>query len=130
MLPPGGSIHEETDVELSTPLAPGWARAACSGPVQSSLLFRQYDSAGVPVAEAGVNAAVFPATRFVTFAEQAAGQAGTGVAYANPSRHGDGPDHLHGPGHGRADAGQRRSDPAARRAWGAKHGGPVRSHQF
>ena len=85
VLPPGGSIHEETDVELSTPLAPGWARAACSGPVQSSLLFRQYDSAGVPVAEAGVNAAAFPATRFVTFAEQAAGQAGTGVAYANPS---------------------------------------------
>ena len=85
VLPPGGSIHEETDVELSTPLAAGWARATCSGPVQSSLLFRQYDSAGVPVAEAGVNAAAFPATRFVTFAEQAAGQAGTGVAYANPS---------------------------------------------
>ena len=35
--------------------------------------------------EAGVNAAAVPATRFVTFAEQAVGQAGTGVAYANPS---------------------------------------------
>ena len=85
VLPPGGSVHEETDVGLSAPLAAGWAQATCSGPVQSSLLFRQYDSAGLPVAEAGVNAAAVPATRFVTFAEQAAGQAGTGVAYANPS---------------------------------------------
>ena len=84
-LPPGGSVHEETDVELSAPLAAGWARAACSGPLKASLLFRQYDSAGVAVAEAGVNAAAFAATRFVTFAEQAAGLAGTGVAYANPS---------------------------------------------
>ena len=85
MLPPGGSVHEETDVGLSAPLAAGWARAACSGPVKASLLFRQYDSAGVPLAEAGVNAAAVAASRFVTFAEQAPGQPGTGVAYANPS---------------------------------------------
>ena len=85
MLPPGGAVHEETDVELSGPLAPGWARAACSEPVKASLLFRLYDSQGEPVAEAGVNAAAAPAERFVTFAEQAAGKAGTGVAYANPS---------------------------------------------
>ena len=85
VLPPGGSVHEETDVDLGAALAAGWARATCSGPAKASLLFRQYDSAGVPVAEAGVNAAAVPATRFVTFAEQAAGQAGTGVAYANPS---------------------------------------------
>ena len=85
VLPTGGSVHEETDVGLSAPFAAGWARATCSGPVKASLLFRQYDSAGAPVAEAGVNAAAVPATRFVTFAEQAAGQAGTGVAYANPS---------------------------------------------
>ena len=85
MLPPGGSVHEETDVGLSARLAAGWARATCTGPVKASLLFRQYDSAGVPLAEAGVNAAEVAATRFVTFAEQAAGQAGTGVAYANPS---------------------------------------------
>ena len=85
MLPPGGSVHEETDVGLSAPPAAGWARAVCSGPVKASLLFRQYDSAGVAVAEAGVNAAAVAASRFVTFAEQAAGQAGTGVAYANPS---------------------------------------------
>ena len=67
-------------MELSAPLAPGWARSTCSGPVKASLLFRQRNSEGVPVAEAGINAAAVPATRFVTFAEQ-----GTGVAYANPS---------------------------------------------
>ena len=85
VLPPGGSVHQETNVELSAPLAPGWARATCSGPVKASLLFRQHNSAGVPVAEAGVNAATVPATRFVTFAEQGEGKSGTGVAYANPS---------------------------------------------
>ena len=84
VLPPGGSVHEETDVELSAPLAPGWARASCSGPVKASLLFRRFEG-GVPVAEGGVNAATVPATRFVTFAEQGEGRLGTGVAYANPS---------------------------------------------
>ena len=85
VLPPGGSVHQETNVELSAPLAPGWALANCSGPVQASLLFRGYNSEGMPVAEAGVNAATVPATRFVTFAEQGEGKNGTGVAYANPS---------------------------------------------
>ena len=85
VLPPGGSVHQETDVALSAPLAPGWARANCSRPVQASLLFRWYNSEGMPVAEAGVNAATVPATRFVTFAEQGEGKNGTGVAYANPS---------------------------------------------
>ena len=85
VLDPGGSVHQETNVGLSAPLAPGWARATCSGPVKASLLFRQHNSAGVPVAEAGVNAATVPATRFVTFAEQGEGKSGTGVAYANPS---------------------------------------------
>ena len=84
VLPPGGSIHQETDVDLSALLAPGWARATCSGPVKASLLYRLRDSEGAPVAEAGVNAAAVPATRFVTFAEQGEGQFGTGVAYANP----------------------------------------------
>ncbi len=84
ILPPGGSVHEETDVELSAPLAPGWALATCSGPVKASLLFRQFKG-GVAVAEAGVNAVEVPATRFVTFAEQGEGKFGTGVAYANPS---------------------------------------------
>ena len=85
VLLPGGSVHQETNVELSAPPAPGWARATCTGPVKASLLFRRYDSEGVPVAEAGVNAATVPATRFITFAEQGEGQFGTGVAYANPS---------------------------------------------
>ena len=53
--------------------------------MKASLLFRGYNSEGMPTAEAGVNAATVPATRFVTFAEQGEGQFGTGVAYANPS---------------------------------------------
>ena len=85
VLLPGGSVHQETNMELSAPLAPGWARATCSGPVKASLLFRRHNSEGVPTAEAGVNATTVPATRFVTFAEQGEGQFGTGVAYANPS---------------------------------------------
>ena len=85
VLPPGGSVHQETDVDLSAPLAPGWARATCTGPVQASLLYRLHNSEGAPTAEAGVNATAVPATRFVTFAEQGEGQFGTGVAYANPS---------------------------------------------
>ena len=85
VLPPGGSVHQQTNMELSAPLAPGWARATCSGPVKASLLFRQHNSEGLPVAEAAVNAATVPATRFVTFAEQGEGRLGTGVAYANPS---------------------------------------------
>ena len=62
VLPPGGSVHEETDVGLSAALAAGWARADCSGPVKASLLFRQYDSAGAPTGEAGVNAAAVATT--------------------------------------------------------------------
>ena len=84
-LPSGGAVHQETNVDLSAPLSPGWARANCSGPVKASLLFRRYNSEEVPVAEAGVNATTVPATRFVTFGEQGEGQFGTGVAYANPS---------------------------------------------
>ena len=84
-LAPGGSVHQETNVELNAPLAPGWARATCTGPVKASLLFRQHNSEGLPVAEAAVNAATVPSTRFVTFAEQGEGKSGTGVAYANPS---------------------------------------------
>ena len=85
VLPPGGSVHQETNLDLSAPLARGWARATCSGPLKASLLFRWYNSEGMPVAEAGVNAATVPATRFVTFAEQGEGKQGSGVAYANPS---------------------------------------------
>ena len=85
VLPAGGAVHQETNVELSTPLAPGWARGNCSGPVKASLLFRRYNSEGVPIGEAAVNATTLPTTGFVTFAEQGVGQFGTGVAYANPS---------------------------------------------
>ena len=84
VLPPGGSVHQETNVELSSPLERGWARATCSGPVKASLLYRRFEG-GVPTGEAGVNATTVLATRFVTFAEQGEDQFGTGVAYANPS---------------------------------------------
>ena len=55
VLPPGGSVHQETNVDLNASLAPGWARATCSGPVQASLLYRLHNSEGAPTAEAGVN---------------------------------------------------------------------------
>ena len=102
-------------MELSAPLAPGWARANCSGPVQASLLYRQHNSEGMPTAEAGVNATAVPATRFVTFAEQEKVSLGTGVAYANPF------DTaalvtFTAPGRGWGGAGYRRSDVAAQRA--------------
>ena len=84
VLPPGGSVHEETNVELSAPRVAGWARATCSGPVKASLLYRRFEG-GVPTGEAGVNATTVPASRFITFAEQGEGKHGTGVAYANPS---------------------------------------------
>ena len=84
VLPPGGSVHEETNIDLSAPEAGGWARATCSGPVKASLLYRRFEG-GVPTGEAGVNATTVPATRFVTFAEQGEGMHGTGVGYANPS---------------------------------------------
>ena len=103
-LPPGGSVHQETNGALSAPLAPGWARTSCSGPLKASLLFRRYNSEGVPTGEAGVNAAPVPATRFVTFAEQGERQFGTGVAYANPSATAA-PRHLYCQGRGWADAG-------------------------
>ena len=114
VLPPGWSIHEETNVELNAPLAPGWARATCSGPVKASLLYRRFEG-GLPTGEAAVNTTTVPAARFVTFAEQGEDQLGTGVAYANPSRH-ISPRHLYRQGRGWGDAGQRRSDPVARRA--------------
>ena len=85
VLPPGGSVHQETNVELSAPLARGWARVTCTGPLKASLLFRLHNSEGMPIAEGGVNAATVPATRFITFAEQGEGKQGTGIAYANPS---------------------------------------------
>ena len=85
VLPPRGSVHQETNVDLSAPLSPGWARATCSGPLKASLLYRLHNSEGMPVGEAAANATTVPATRFVTFAEKGEGQYGTGVAYANPS---------------------------------------------
>ena len=79
IIPPGGSIHEETAADLNAPLVAGWAQAICSGPIQASALFRFYQG-GVPQSEASVIAMTSLASEFVTFADQDAG-----VAYANPS---------------------------------------------
>ena len=104
VLLPGGSVHQETNVELSAPAALGWARATCSGPVKASLLFRGYDSEGVPTGEAGVNATRVPATRFVTFAEQGEGKSGNLGGLCQPILH-RGPGHLFRQGRGWAGAG-------------------------
>ncbi|MEO8050721.1 MAG: hypothetical protein ABI833_09925 [Acidobacteriota bacterium] len=81
VLPPGGSIHDQTVANPAFVVVQGWAQATCTGPVQASLVFRLYKKdTGVPVGEAGVNAEAAPTTQFATFAQTA-----TGVAYANPS---------------------------------------------
>ena len=79
VLVPGGSIHDQTTAPHTGTVVVGWAQATCTGPVQASMLFRQFTS-GVPVAEAGVNAEAASTTEFATFAETK-----TGIAYANPS---------------------------------------------
>jgi Domain of unknown function (DUF4082) len=79
VLAPGGSIHDPTTAPHTGTVMQGWAQASCTGPVQASMLFRQFN-AGAPIAEAGVNAEAAPATEFATFAQTA-----TAVAYANPS---------------------------------------------
>ncbi len=80
VLAPGGSIHDQTTAPHTGNVIEGWAVGTCNGPVQASMLFRQFTSAGVAVAEAGVNAEVAATSEFATFAQTA-----TGVAYANPS---------------------------------------------
>ncbi len=79
ILPPGGSLHDQTQASLTAAVSQGWAQSSCAGPIQASLLYRFYTS-GVATSEAGVNAEPGATTKFVTFAQTA-----TGVAYANPS---------------------------------------------
>jgi hypothetical protein len=79
VLAPGGSIHDQTTAPNTGTVMSGWAQATCTGPVQASMLFREYAN-GAPLDEAGVNAETTPTTEFATFA-----QTNTGVAYANPS---------------------------------------------
>ena len=79
VLPPGGSVHDQTVADLSAPGQQGWAQASCDGTILTSFLYRYYQ-AGVPAGEASVIPETTPTTKFVTFAQTA-----TGVAYANPS---------------------------------------------
>lgn len=80
VLAPGDSIHDISLANLSSPQEQGWGQGTCTGPVQASVLYRYYNSSGVPVGEASVNGETAPTTEFVTFAQTA-----TGVAYGNPS---------------------------------------------
>ena len=79
VLPPGGSVHEQSLASLTAPVVEGWGQASCTGPVQASVLYRLY-LAGVPAGEASVNAETTPTTEFATFAQTV-----TGIAYGNPS---------------------------------------------
>jgi hypothetical protein len=79
VLPPGGSIHDQSVASLSEAVSQGWAQAGCTGPVAASVLYRLYQS-GVAAGEASVSAETAPTTVFATFAQTA-----TGIAYANPS---------------------------------------------
>jgi hypothetical protein len=79
VLPPGGSIHDQSMASLSDAVSEGWAQAGCTGPLAASVLYRLYQS-GVAVGEASVSAETAPTTQFATFAETA-----TSIAYANPS---------------------------------------------
>ena len=79
LLPPGASIHQQTQSDVNATAVTGWAQTQCTGPVKATVLFRFF-SQGVPVGEGSVTASTVPTTKFVTFAETR-----TGVAYANPS---------------------------------------------
>jgi len=79
VLPPGGSIHDQSVASLSAAVSQGWAQAGCTGPLGASVLYRFYQS-GVAAGEASVSAETAPTTEFATFAQTA-----TGIAYANPS---------------------------------------------
>jgi hypothetical protein len=79
ILPPGGSIHDQTVASLTAGVTQGWAQSTCNGGIEASLLYRYYAN-GVATSEAGVNAETTPTTKFATFAQTA-----TGISYANPS---------------------------------------------
>ena len=115
VLPPGGSVHQETNVDLNASLAPGWARATCSGPLKASLLYRLHNSEGAPTARSR---------------SQCNGSSGNPVCHlcrtgrrsvwdrrclCKPFRH-IGPCHLYCQGRGWGGAGQRRSDTVTRRS--------------
>lgn len=74
-----GQARRQTDAQPGLAVFTGWAVANCTGPVKASALFRSYNGS-VAQAEASVPAMLYPASQFVTYADQT-----TGVAYANPS---------------------------------------------
>jgi hypothetical protein len=83
IIPPNGSVHQETVSALGSPIIEGWAATTCDAPVKASLLFRFYNEQG-PVSEAAVNALAAASPKFATFA-QVDSRGSTGIAYANPN---------------------------------------------
>jgi hypothetical protein len=77
VLAAGAEIHSISSADPSA--VGGWAQGQCSGPVKASMLFRFFNGT-TPTAEAGVNASTVPITKFVTYAQSAAG-----LAFANTS---------------------------------------------
>jgi hypothetical protein len=78
-LPPGQSLHAQTNAGPTALGLSGWAQGVCTAPVQASVLYRLFQN-GSAVSEAGVNGSTVPTTKFATFAET-----NTGVALGNPS---------------------------------------------
>ena len=114
VLPPGWSIHEETNVELNAPLAPGWARATCSGPVKASLCIAGATARGAHRRSRSQcnNRSGHPLCHLCRTGRRSVWDR---RGLCQPIRH-ISPRHLYRQGRGWGDAGQRRSDPVARRA--------------
>ena len=104
VLPPGGSVHEETNVSLSAPLAPGWARATCSGPVKASLLFRLHNSEGAAHGRSRSQCGDNSGNQVRHICRAASRQAGDRSCLCQPIRH-VGSRHLYCQGRGGTDAG-------------------------
>ena len=101
-------------MDLSAPLARGWARANCSGPVKASLLFRLHNSEGAPTAEAGGQCNGSSGNPVRHLCRTGGRSVWDRSCLCKPFRH-TGPRHLYCQGHGWGGAGQRRSDTVARR---------------
>ena len=114
VLPPGGSVHQETDVDLSAPLAPGWARATCSGSVKASLLYpaqQRRGTHGRSRSQCG-DSSGHPLCHLCRTGRRSVWDR---CCLCKPFRH-IGPCHLYCQGHGGGGAGPRRSDTVTRRS--------------
>ena len=128
-LPPGGSVHEETNVGLSAALAArlgsGHVHGAGEGqPAVSSVRQRRRSGGG-----SGSQCGSRSGHPFRHLCRTGARSAWDRSCLCQSIRHG-GRGHLYSPRRDGADATQRQSDPDAQWAWGAKYGGTVYSQQL